>query len=425
MKYSLAGVTLVMDETKLFIDLGLSIGVGLLVGLQRERAGSAIAGIRTFSLISLGGAVAASLPPQIAPWAVFGGLIAVSMLCVVGNWTRVKEDESPGVTTEAAMLLMFLVGALIVFGPRSAGVAVGAAVAVLLHVKPFLHAFTKQLGDNDIRAIMQFAVITLIILPVAPDQAYDPYGVLNLRRIWLMVVLIVGISLAAYIAYRLLGQRQGAIIASVLGGLISSTATTASFSRRVRADPASSPIATVAILIASTILGFRLLVILWVTARDQWSTLATPVFILIAVGAGSILIARLRVTQDSSTTPIQENPTQLKSALIFAGLFALVLLASAFATEHFGQTGTFVVALISGLTDMDAITLSLGSQVHKGTISTSTCASAIMVAFVSNTVFKTAMAGTLGGAELLRRLLPYIIVHVLVAAGVIVWIQST
>lgn len=414
-----------MDETKLFIDLGLAIAVGLLVGLQRERSGSAIAGIRTFSLISLAGAVAASLPPHVSPWAVVAGLITVGVLCAVGNWTRIKSDESPGVTTEAAMLLMFLVGALIVFGPRSAGVAVGAAVAVLLHVKPFLHKFTKQLGDNDIRAIMQFAVITLIILPVAPDQAYDPYGVLNLRRIWLMVVLIVGISLAAYIAYRLMGQRQGAMIASVLGGLISSTATTASFARRVRADPASAPIATVAILIASTILGLRLLVILWVTARDQWSTLAMPVFILIAVGAASIFIARLRVTQPGSSAPTQENPTQLKSALFFACLFGGVLLASAVANEHFGARGTIFVALISGLTDMDAITLSLGGQVQKGTINTTTAATAVMVAYISNTIFKIAMAGTLGGMSLFRKLFPYILVHLVFAGAIVLWLQAS
>lgn len=410
-----------MESTKVFIDLALALGVGLLVGLQRERSGSAIAGIRTFALISMSGAVAASLPEPGGAWAVAAGLIAVCGLCWIGNWTRAPGDQSPGVTTEAAMILMFLVGALVVWGPRSAGVAVGASMAVLLHAKPLLQQFTRRLGEGDLRAIMQFAAITLIILPVAPDEAYDPFGVLNPWRIWLMVVLIVGISLAAYVAYRLLGERHGSIVAGVLGGLISSTATTVSFARRARQEPASAPVATLAILIASTILCVRLLVVLWVVARDQWITLAVPVAVLVVAGVLCVLLARLRVRGDAAPMPLQENPTQLKSALIFAGLFALVLFASAAARKYFGDQGTYVVAFLSGLTDMDAISLSLGGQVAGGSLDALTGARAIIVAFIANTVFKTAMAGTLGGRALLVRVGPLMLAQVAIGVALLMW----
>lgn len=410
-----------METPKVFIDLAVALGVGLLVGLQRERAGSAIAGIRTFPLISLGGAVAASLPDQAGVWAVAAGVIAVGVLCWIGNFTRPPEEKSPGVTTEAAMVLVFLVGAQIVWGPRAAGVAVGAAAAVLLHSKPFLQKFTQRLGEHDLQAIMQFAVISLIILPVLPNEALDPLGVLNPRRIWMLVVLMVGISLVGYIAYRLLGDRQGALIAGALGGLISSTATTASFSRRARDDPQSASIAALAILVASTVLGGRLLVVLWITVPEQWARLAPPIGILIAAGAICTGIRRILLDDGETPPQNQQNPTQLKAALFFAALFAAVLFASALAHRHFGQSGTYVVAVLSGLTDMDAISLSIGSQMSQGTVDAATGLRGILLAFISNTAFKTGMAGVLGGGRLFVRLAPFMAAQILVAAALMAW----
>lgn len=410
-----------MDVPKVFLDLALALGVGLLVGLQRERSGSAIAGIRTFPLISLAGAVAASLPDPVTPWAVAAGMLAIVGLAAIGNFNRAPADESPGVTTEAAMILMFLVGALVVYGPSSAAVAVGAATAVLLHAKPILHRFTERLGEGDVRAIMQFAVVSLIILPVAPNQPFGPFGVLNPQKIWLMVVLIVAISLAGYVAYRLLGDRRGAMLAGALGGLISSTATTASFARRTRDEPAAAPLACLAILIASTILSVRLLAVLWVAAREQWLTLAAPVGILIAVGMLCVLIVRITARGDATPLPAQENPTQLKSALFFAALFALVLLASAAGRHYFGDRGTYVVAFLSGLTDMDAIALSTGKLVSESSLDAITGARAILLAFVANTIFKTAMAGILGGRQLFVWLVPFMAVQMGVGLAMFVW----
>ncbi|HKQ47388.1 MAG TPA: MgtC/SapB family protein [Phycisphaerae bacterium] len=410
-----------MDTTKVFLDLALSLGVGLLVGLQRERVGSSIAGIRTFPLIALAGTVAASLPAPVNAWAVVAGLLAVVGLGMMGNWSRTRGQARPGVTTEAAMVLMFFVGALVVFGPRSAAVAVGAAAAVLLHAKRVLHRFTQRMDDADLHAIMQFAVISLIILPVAPNRAYGPFGALNPQKIWLLVVFIVGISLAAYVAYRLLGHHKGTILAGVLGGLISSTATTVSFARRTRDAPASAPFATLAIIIASTILCVRLLIVLWVAARAHWFSFAGPIGILAAVGLGCALIARMKSGGDSAPLPAQKNPTQLSSALIFAVLFAAVLLATAAGRHYFGDRGIYVIAFISGLPDLDAIALSTGKLVSDGSLGPDIGVRAILIALIANTVFKTVLAGVLGGRRLFLRLAPFMAIHLAVGIALLWW----
>lgn len=407
-----------MDSPTVFLDLAVSLGLGLLVGLQRQRAGSAIAGIRTFPIITLAGSATALLPEPLRPWGFAAGLLAVAALALIGNLTRVKTDESPGVTTEAAMILMFLVGALVVQGPRSAAVAVGAACAVLLHVKPVLHRFTQRLGENDVRAIMQFAVITLIVLPVLPDRTFGPFDVLNPHRIWLMVVLVVGISLAAYVAQRLLGDRHATILGGLLGGLISSTATTASYSRRAKAEPHAANLALLAIILASTVLYARVLVILWVVAREHWWAFAPPLLVMLAVGLACTLAARAAAREANGIMPPQTNPTQISSALVFALLFSAVLFASAVARHFFGDRGTFVVAALSGLTDLDAISLSLGRLAADAKLDAHVASQGVIVALLANLIFKTALAATLGSHALRQRVA--LAMGVQFVAGVIV-----
>ncbi len=407
-----------MESPTVFLDLAVSLGLGLLVGLQRQRAGSAVAGIRTFPLISLAGSASALLPIDLRPWGFAAGLLAVATLALIGNLTRAKTDESPGVTTEAAMVLMYLVGALVVHGPRSAAVAVGAACAVLLHIKPVLHRFTQRLGESDVRAIMQFAVITLIILPVLPDRTFGPFDVLNPHRIWLMVVLVVAISLAAYVAQRLLGDRHATILGGLLGGLISSTATTASYSRRARAEPHAANLALLAIILASTVLYARVLVILWVVARTHWWVFAPPLLVMLAVGIACTLAARTAAREANGNIPAQSNPTQFSSALLFALLFAAVLFAAAAARHHFGDRGTLVVAALSGLTDLDAISLSLARLAADAKLDPHVASQGVIVALLANLVFKAILAAVLGGHALRRRVA--LAMGVQFAAGLVV-----
>lgn len=406
-----------MPNSGVFLDLAVALGLGLLVGLQRQRAGSAVAGIRTFPILTLAGSICALMPAPVNAWAVAAGLLAVVMLALIGNLTRRPEEESPGVTTESAMVLMFAVGALVVFGPLEVAVVVGATCAVLLHVKPVLHQFSARLGEGDVRAVMLFAVITLIILPVVPDRTFGPFGVFNPHHAWLMVVLVVGISLAAYVAYRWLGDRRGAIVAGLLGGLISSTATTASFSRRARAEPDSAPTGALAITLASTVLYARVLAMLFVVARESWATFAAPLVVMLGAGLACVVAALLRPHAGAAPIPTPENPTQLRSALFFALLFSVVIFASAAARHYFGDRGLYAVAALSGLTDLDAISLSTGRLVAHGQLTAEAGARAVVIALLANLAFKTGLAGVLGGRAIVRRVGPLMLAQF--AAGLV------
>jgi uncharacterized membrane protein (DUF4010 family) len=204
-------------------QLAVSFGLGLLLGLQRERSESSIGGIRTFPLIALFGTVCALLGKTFGGWLVGAGLLALVAIVVYSNFAKIKSGEiDPGMTTEVAALLLYGLGAYLVIGSMVVAVVVGGAMAVLLQFKKPLHALAGAIGERDMKAIMQFVLLSLVILPVLPRQDFGPYGVWNPFQIWLMVVLIVGISLTGYIAYKCLGARRGTLLAGVLGGLISS-----------------------------------------------------------------------------------------------------------------------------------------------------------------------------------------------------------
>lgn len=392
-----------MPDSESIFNLGIALGLGLLVGLQRERVGSAVAGIRTFAIITLLGATAAILSTTLGAWIVVAGLLGIAVLTFVGNMVRPPQDDAPGVTTEAAMLLMYGVGAMVVIGPRLPAVMVAAACAILLQLKPILQRLTKALSEADLKAIMQFAAMTLIILPLVPDQAMGPFDVLNPRSLWWMVVLVVGMSLLGYVAYRIFGDRRGTALAGILGGMISSTATTVSFSRRVRESPKSVDVCVLAIMLASCVLYVRVLVEIWVAAPGQFRGIAPAVVAMLMISLAITGLAALRTRGDGAELAPQKNPSELRSALFFAAIYAVVLVASAAAHQRFGESGIYAVAVISGLTDMDAITLSAGRMASEGKVTASQAAIAIVIAAMSNTVFKTGTMAVIGGRHLLSR----------------------
>jgi uncharacterized membrane protein (DUF4010 family) len=221
-----------MELWDLFQRLGIALGLGLIVGLQRERSGSPLGGFRTFPLVTLLGGLSGLLGGTSGGWVVAAAWLSLAVVIAVGHVEN--PQEKGGITTEIAMLLMFAVGAYCLSGHVAVATAVGGTVAVLLHLKPQMHSLAKRLADPDFQAIMQFVLITFVFLPILPDKGYGPFDVLNPFKIGLMVVLIVGISLGGYIIYKLLGANAGTLAGGVLGGLISSTATTVSYSRRTQ-----------------------------------------------------------------------------------------------------------------------------------------------------------------------------------------------
>lgn len=408
-----------MPNGDTFITLALALGLGMLVGLQRERVESEVAGIRTFPLITLLGAISALLAGHFGGWILAASLLGVVAAMVLGNIYAVrKSHESPGTTTEFAMLVMFAIGALVVVGPRAAAIVTTGAVVLLLHAKDLLHSLVRKMGERDVRAIMLFVLIALVVLPILPDANYGPrgYPVWNPRQIWLVVVLVVGISFGGYIAYRLVGRDRGAVLGGLLGGIISSTAATVSYSRRAAGDRAAVPPAVLVIVIASGVVYGRVLAEIAVVAPGFFPTALAPIGVMLAVSALAAFVVWLQVRREPGELPEQKNPTELKTALVFAAMYALVILAVAWAEREFGRGGIYAAAGLSGLTSMDAITLSTSRLVAQGGLDPATAWRAIVVAAISNVAFKLGLAAFLGGPRLfLRSLAP---MSVQIAAGV-------
>jgi len=403
-------------------QLCVSLGLGLLLGLERERQEPSIGGIRTFPLISLFGTVCALVGQSFGGWMVGVGLLVLAMMLVFANYVRLKNGQiDPGITTEVAALLLYALGVLIVAGTMSTAIVLGGIMALVLHFKKAMHGFAAAVGDQDMRAIMQFVFLTLIILPVLPNQNYGPFEVWNPFKIWLMVVLIVGISLGGYVAYKIFGARAGAVLGGLFGGLISSTATTVSYARRCATEASLAPLGALVIMIASGLSLARVLVEIAVVTPGSFSAIAPPIVVLL--GVCGLLCAGLYIfsPKTESKMPVQNNPAELKAAFVFGGLYALVLLSVAIAKEHFGSTGLYVVSVISGLTDMDAITLSTAGLVESGDLSTTTAWRAIVIAAMANFIFKFGVVAAVGGRALAGRV-GLVFALVLLSGGALIWL---
>ena len=394
-------------DTDSILSFAVALGLGLLIGLQRERTSDRMGGIRTFPLIALFGALTADLSrnPGMG-WLMLTGLIAMTVLILLGNLDRLRgNDDHTGITTEVSALLVYLLGAFLVLGDKTVAVMIGGTIAVLLHFKPGMHAFVKKLSDKDLRSIMQFAVLSLIILPILPNRTFGPYDVLNPFAIWLLVVLIVGIGLGGYAVYKIVGARAGTLVSGLIGGLISSTATTVTYARLTRTQQKATPLAALVILIASTSMFIRMFVEIAVVAPRQFAAFLPPLALLFVISLCVCGFAFIRIQHRENTMPEPGNPAELKPALIFGALYALILLAIAASKEYFGNRGIYVVALISGFTDVDAITLSSANLASAGAMPVDTAWRAMVIASLANLAFKVGAAGFLGGLPLLRGVL--------------------
>lgn len=395
----------------LLLPLGIALGLGLLVGLQREHANSRMAGIRTFTLVTLLGVVAGGLGAISGPWIPAAGLLAIAAFFITADVAQLQNERDPdiGLTTEVAALVMYGVGLALAGGMTVGAVVTGGLVAVLLEAKTRLHALVGALSDRDVRVLFQFVLVALVVLPILPNRDYGPFEVLNPFEIWLMVVLIVGISVGAWGAYRVLGEKRGLAMTGLLGGLISSTATTVSYARQSRRGHPSSAAAFV-VLMASAIVFVRVLVEVAVVVPDAWWVVARPMgFMLATLLLTGWLQWRKVEREGGASGPTEElhreAPSELPTAVAFGLLYALVLLAVAAAREYLGERGIYAVAFLSGLTDMDAITLSTAQLVKAGRLEMDTAWRAILVGGMSNIVFKGAVVVALGGRDLRRPVL--------------------
>lgn len=387
-----------------------SLAIGLLIGLERERSPVAKAGLRTFTLTALTGTLVAMLASQAdSPWVLAVGFLIVASI-IISAYLNGPEIEDPGTTTEAALVFCFGLGAMVWYGETTLAVMLAIATTVLLHYKPELQNLSKSLSRRDLESILQFAVLSFVILPVLPNRDMGPYGALNPYQIWLMVVLISGLSLAGYAALRIIGQRYGAPLLGVFGGLASSTATTLVYARHGKESAGMARLSAVIIMIASLVVLVRLAVLCGVVSPRVMPLLLPVLAGGLLLGGGVTLWLWRNINRDGELPmPKVTNPTEIRVSLTFGAIYAVVLVAAAWLSYYAGSGGLYGLALVSGLTDVDAITLSSLRLFELGKIDAQQVVSAIVIAYVSNMAFKLGLVAVVGGMALARLCMPTMI----------------
>ena len=412
-----------MFDLDLALRFGAALGLGLLLGLERERKRDAellFGGVRTFALIALLGAVGAFLERELNQgWLVLVAFVAVGSLVVVSYSMTAARGEL-GITTEITALLAFIVGALCGWSKVDVAAVVTVVCLLLLTLKDYLHRLARRVELADVEATLKFAVISLIILPLLPNAAFGPppLDVINPYKIWLMVVLIAGLNFLGYVLVKVFGSEHGLAVTGILGGLVSSTAVTLSFSQRSRQEPAMSSAFVLAIVVAWTIMFLRVVVIVGMVSRSLAGDLALALGLMAGAGllVSLVLWQRTRFHGKGVVTA-GPNPFELGEAIKFGLLFGVVTVVAKAAEVYLGETGLYIAGAVAGLTDVDAISLSMANFAAAEPASLTIAARTIVIAVVSNTLTKTGMAVFLG-APALRRTLLLAALPLLIAAAV-------
>lgn len=399
------------DSFHVYHQLFISFGLGLIVGLQREWAKSPLAGIRSHALVAMLGTLCAILSETFGAWIVVAGLISTASLIL---FSKAEIGEGNGgehreLVAKAVILLMFLVGVLVAKGPILFASTVAGLLAILLHFKGEIHGVVRKITPDEIKSIIQFVLITLVILPLVPNKAYGPYGFLNPYNVWMMVILIVGIGLSGYLTSKFVGHKSGAALSGLFGGLLSSTATTFSYSKMKVFNHESSRFTSKVILIAWATLYVRVFFELLVTA-PSFTSIRIPLIIMLISGILPVLFKKKEQGPNGATAGPKINPAELKTALLFALMYSFVLLASSFLKERLGSAGLTILGIIFGITDVDAITLSTGRLVASAQILESEGHLTILTAIVSNIFFKGVIVFFIGDRSLKKTILyPWLI----------------
>ena len=403
-----------LRDTPLF-DFAIALFIGALVGIEREKKQAeeherGIGGLRTFILFAATGAVAAFLSRELAtPWLFIatGAFVSAIVLVGYGAWVRAHPADV-GVTTESAALVVYLLGGLAVLDHEGLAVALAIATSAVLAFKQPLHGLVDRLGRDDLYAGLKLLIATFIVLPVLPDRTLDPWGALNPYKMWWLVILISGLSLLGYAATRWLGSGRGVPITGLFGGLVSSTAVTLTFAKRSReagADTALVDSLAAGVLIAWLVMFVRIAAMIAAVDLPLVRPLVLPLAGLTAISAGTAVLALRRAGEaarrSGGEVPLS-NPFSLTSAIRFAALFAAVLLVVKLVQQYAPGRGLYAVAALAGLTDVDAITLSMAGGARAGSIESGTALGAILIAALSNTFVKLGFAVSLGAPALAR-----------------------
>jgi uncharacterized membrane protein (DUF4010 family) len=393
--------------------LGLALALGLLIGLERgwqERTaaeGSRVAGIRTFGLIGLLGGLWEYFAQEAGETLIGFAFLAFVFLMVIAHVAEARVSKDYGVTTLIAALITFVLGALAVRGHQAIASASAVVTTILLSLKPLLHSWLQRIEATEITAALKLLLVSVVILPVLPDQGYGPWEALNPYEIWWTVVLLAAISFAAYCGVKLAGADRGILLTGFLGGLVSSTAVTIHLARSAHQD-GSQRIFAAGVLVASATMFVRVLLIVAIINSTLLPALIPPLLCMALVLFAIAAFYWLREGQRMAGTPLKlRNPVELRQAIQFSGLLAMVFLLTQAIRVWLGDTGIYVLAALSGAGDVDAITIAL-SRMAGGTLSLPVCALAVVLATSVNTITKAMLTIVLGGGKLgLRVVWPF------------------
>lgn len=404
------------EETQIFYHLGVALAIGLLIGAERgwkereAKEGERVAGVRTYGLIGLLGGGLALLAEQ------FGALIlGLAFVGLAGALTTIyvvnlhHEDDDVGITSLVAMLLTFVFGALAAMGEVAIAAASAVVTTLLLSYKPLLHRWVGALEAKELRAGIKLLLISVVLLPILPNQGYGPWQALNPFEIWWMVVLIAAISFVGYFAIKIGGARRGAVFTGLFGGLAASTAVTLHFSRLSRRDAGLAPMLSIGILLACGTMFPRMVLVASLLNPDLFQLLLVPAVVMaLLTYLPALVYWRAKSHKKTDAASPLKNPLELKTALGFGLLLALVMLLGKALQNWFGETGVLALAAASGVADVDAITLSL-ARMSQDDLVLNTAVTGIMIAAAVNSLIKGSMATFIGGRSIgLRVGLPLI-----------------
>ena len=408
--YIINTADLQITEFDFIIRLLVTIGIGLLIGLEREyealtKKEAIFAGIRTFVLLTLTGFIGAALNILMSPWIFAVIIVAVMALTAISYWITANRGDIGG-TSELTGLLALLLGAMCFLGYTEVSIMIMVIMLVLLSSKVKLMNVVGQITQDEIYALVRFVVVALLIFPFLPDKTLDSFGVINPRDIGWVIVLISGLGLVGYILIRILGTGRGILLTGILGGLVSSTAVTWVFSKKSKEYPELSDRCATAILAASTIMVLRVLVWVFIFNSKLLQGLLIPISIIILAAMGATLyyyFKRQRMKDIQAAIP-PGKPLNLNQAIFFGLIYMVILFVVAYANSVFGQRGIYITSGLAGLTDIDAITISM-SKLSATTIPFLTAQNAILLAIVSNTIVKIGISLWAGSRELKKYIL--------------------
>ncbi|MAL98052.1 MAG: hypothetical protein CL583_06335 [Alteromonadaceae bacterium] len=397
------------DENTTLLRLGLAVLLGALIGLQRGwqnrelRAGGRVAGLRTHALTGLLGGFAALLSLELTPWVLPAFFLAVVAIGLMGYRLKAAQSDDYSITGLIGLCLTFCFGAAALLVDPAIPAAAAVVTALILDNKAELHGLLAKLEERELDAALKLLLITVVLLPILPNQGYGPGGVLNPFEIWWLVVLIASISFVGYFAMRIGGTEKGLLFTSFFAGLSSSTALTLHLSRLGRDNPGLKPLLAAGILIACGTMFPRILIYCALINPDLLPILLWPVALMTVLLylPAAWLWRRHRGWVNAEQPRHQQNPLDLKSALWFGALLTVILLLGHLLQEGFGDAGVYLLAAVSGVTDVDAITLSL-TRLSQESLAAETAILGIVIAATVNNLVKTGLAAGIGGWKLGR-----------------------